>query len=252
MNPDPANSLLDAKEKTMRSLKVRLSLVYLVAAIALVPAARAQWAVIDAPALAQLIQQVETTELQLKTARAQLLQAQQALQTTTGARGMEQLLMGTVRNYLPQDWQQVTAALQVSNGYGALSAEAQNLISSAAVLSSQRLATLPTSGQQLIQGERQWSAMQQALAHQALANASNRFASIQSLIAAISTASDQKGVLELQSRISAELGMLQNEQTKVQLLSQSASAQLSSLSLQAREQVLAGHGRFETRFQPVP
>jgi len=236
----------------MRSLKLRLSLVYLVAAIALVPAARAQWAVIDAPALAQLIQQVETTELQLKTARAQLLQAQQALQTTTGARGMEQLLMGTVRNYLPQDWQQVTAALQVSNGYGALSAEAQNLISSAAVLSSQRLATLPTSGQQLIQGERQWSAMQQALAHQALANASNRFASIQSLIAAISTASDQKGVLELQSRISAELGMLQNEQTKVQLLSQSASAQLSSLSLQAREQVLAGHGRFETRFQPVP
>ena len=236
----------------MRSLKVRLSLVYLVAAIALVPAARAQWAVIDAPALAQLIQQVETTELQLKTARAQLLQAQQALQTTTGARGMEQLLMGTVRNYLPQDWQQVTAALQVSNGYGALAAEAQNLISSAAVLSSQRLATLPASGQQLIQGERQWSAMQQALAHQALANASNRFASIQSLIAAISTASDQKGVLELQSRISAELGMLQNEQTKVQLLSQSASAQLSSLSLQAREQVLAGHGRFETRFQPVP
>jgi len=236
----------------MRTRRVQLSFLCLVASSVLVPAAHAQWAVIDAPALVQLIQQVETTEQQLATARAQLLQAQQALQTTTGARGMEQLLMGTVRNYLPQDWQQVTAALQVSNGYGALSAEAQNLISSAAVLSSQRLATLPTSGQQLIQGERQWSAMQQALAHQALANASNRFASIQSLIAAISTASDQKGVLELQSRISAELGMLQNEQTKVQLLSQSASAQLSSLSLQAREQVLAGHGRFETRFQPVP
>jgi len=236
----------------MRTLKVRLSLLYLIAAIAMLPTARAQWAVIDAPALVQLIQQVETTEQQLATARAQLLQAQQALQTTTGARGMETLLVGTVRNYLPLDWPQVTAALQGYNGYGALSAEAQSLIASNAVLSAQRLATLPASGQQLIQGERQWSAMQQALAHQALANASNHFASIQSLIAAIPTATDQKGALDLQARISAELGMLQNEQTKVQLLNQSASAQVSSLSLQAREQVLDGHGRFETRFQPAP
>ena len=236
----------------MRTLKVRLSLLYLIVAIAMLPTARAQWAVIDAPALVQLIQQVETTEQQLATARAQLLQAQQALQTTTGARGMETLLVGTVRNYLPLDWPQVTAALQGYNGYGALSAEAQSLIASNAVLSAQRLATLPASGQQLIQGERQWSAMQQALAHQALANASNHFASIQSLIAAIPTATDQKGALDLQARISAELGMLQNEQTKVQLLNQSASAQVSSLSLQAREQVLDGHGRFETRFQPAP
>ncbi|MGO9934002.1 MAG: type IV secretion system protein [Steroidobacteraceae bacterium] len=236
----------------MRTLKVRLSLLWVVAACALAPAARAQWSVIDAPALAQLIKQVETTEQQLAAARAQLLQAQQALQTTTGARGMEQLLIGTIRNYLPPDWPQVTAALQGSNGYGALSADAQNLIAINAVLSPQQLATLPPGGQQLIQSERQWGAMQQALAHQALANASNRFASIQTLIAAISSAADQKGVLDLQARISAELGMLQNEQTKDQLLNQSASAQVSSLALQAREQVLNGHGRFEARFQPVP
>jgi type IV secretion system protein VirB5 len=229
-----------------------LSLLCLVASAALVPAARAQWAVIDAPALVQLIQQVQTTEQQLATARAQLLQAQQTLQSTTGARGMEQLLFGTIRNYLPADWQQVTAALQGSNSYGALSADAQNLIATNAVLSPQRIATLPSNGQQLIQRERQWRAMQQALAHQALANASSRFASIQSLILAISTAADQKGILDLQARISAELGMLQNEQTKVQLLNQSALAQESSLSLQAREQVLDGHGRFEARFQPIP
>jgi len=236
----------------MHTLKLRLSLLCLVVLAALGSTAQAQWAVIDAPALAQLIQQVETTEQQLATARAQLLQAQQTLQTTTGVRGMEQLLIGTVRNYLPPDWQQVTAVLQGSNGYGALSSDVQNLIASNAVLSPQRLATLPSSGQQLIQGERQWNAMQQALAHQGLANASNRFAAIQTLISAIGTAADQKGILDLQGRINAELGMLQNEQTKTQLLNQSASAQVSSLSLQAREQVLDGHGRFEARFQPVP
>jgi type IV secretion system protein VirB5 len=236
----------------MRTRKIQLSLLCLVASSALMPAARAQWAVIDTPALAQLIQQVETTEQQLATARAQLLQAQQALQTTTGVRGMEQLLSGTIRNYLPSDWQQVTAALHGSKGYGSLSADVQNLIAANAVLSPQRLATLPPGGQQLVQGERQWSAMQQALAHQALANASNRFATMQTLIAAISSAADQKGILDLQARINAELGMLQNEQTKVQLLNQSALAQVSSLSQQAREQVLTGHGRFEARFQPVP
>jgi type IV secretion system protein VirB5 len=237
----------------MRSRSVQLFLACLAASVGMMPTARAQWAVIDAPAIVQLIQQVETAEQQLATARNQLLQATQALQTMTGDRGMEQLLSGTNRNYLPANWTQVTGALQGSGGgYAALSTDVQSIVAANAVLSPQRLATLPPSGQQLIQGERQWTAMRQALAHQALANASDRFAAIQTLIAAISTASDQKGILDLQARISAELGMLQNEQTKVQLLNQSALAQSASLSLQASEQVLDGHGRFDARFQPVP
>jgi hypothetical protein len=131
MNTDSVETPLNPKEKPyMRTRNVQLSLLCLIASSALLPAAHAQWAVIDAPALAQLIQQVETTEQQLATARAQLLQAQQALQTTTGVRGMEVLLSGTIRNYLPPDWRQVTAALQGSNGYGGLSADVQNLIAS--------------------------------------------------------------------------------------------------------------------------
>lgn len=213
---------------------------------------RAQWAVVDAPAIVQLIQEVETAAQQLATARNQLLQAKQELQTMTGDRGMEQLLGGTNRNYLPSDWTQVTAAAQGGGSYGSLSADAQSIITVNAVLSPQRLSTLSPGGQQLIQANRQWAAMQQALSHAALANASSRFASLQSLISAISSAADQKGILDLQARISAELGMLQNEQTKNQLLNQSALAQQSSLSLQTREQVIDGHGSFATRFSPVP
>lgn len=168
----------------------------------------------------------------------------------TGDRGMELLLSGTVRNYQPTDWAQVTGIVQGSGGFGALPGDVQNLVRANAVLSPQRLATLSPSAQQLILSQRQWSAMQQALAHQALSNASNRFASIQKLISAISTAADQKAILDLQARISAELGMLQNEQTKVQVLHQSTQAQVMTLRQQAREQVIEGHGRFETRFQP--
>ena len=233
----------------MRNSKVRALLAIVTASIVATAPARAQWAVIDAPAIVQLIQEVQTAAQQLATARNQLLQAQQALQTMTGDRGMEQLLGTTVRNYLPSDWSQVSAALQGAGGYNALS---QSIVNANAVLSAQRLATLPVNGQQLIQAQRQWGAMQQALAHQALSNASSRFAAIQILVSSIASAADQKGILDLQARINAELGMLQNEQTKNQSLNQSALAQESSLKQRAREQVLDGHGRFETRFQPVP
>jgi type IV secretion system protein VirB5 len=236
----------------MRSPKVRMLAACCIASLAVPPAAWAQWAVVDAPAIVQLIQEVQTTAQQLQTAKDQLLQAKQALQTMTGDRGMEQLLSGTVRNYLPSNWTQVTGALQGSGGFSALSADVQGIITANAVLSPQRLATLSPGGQQLVQNSRQWSAMQQALSHQALANASNRFAAIQTLIAAISSATDQKGILDLQARISAELGMLQNEQTKLQILNQATQAQESSLRQLGREQVIDGHGPFVARFQPIP
>jgi type IV secretion system protein VirB5 len=236
----------------MRSLEFCLPIAFLAASMLEVPTAHAQWAVVDAPAIVQLIQEVQTTAQQLATAKNQLLQAKQALQTMTGDRGMEQLLSGTNRNYLPSNWTQVSGVLQGAGGFGALSTDVQSVSNANAVLSPQRLANLPPGGQQLIQGERQWSAMQQALSHQALSSASNRFASIQSLISAIAGAADQKGILDLQARISAELGMLQNEQLKVQILNQSTQAQQASLRQQAREQVIDGHGTFNGRFQPVP
>ena len=236
----------------MRNPKVQIAAACLVACFAAVPAAQAQWAVVDAPAIVQLIQQVQTMAQQLATAKQQLSQAQQALQTMTGDRGMEQLLGGTVRNYLPSNWTQVTGALQGGGGFSTLASDVQNLMTANAVVSPQRLATLSPAGQQLVLANRQWGAMQQALAREAFANASSRFAALQGLIASIPSATDQKGILDLQARISAELGMLQNEQIKMQMLTQSTQAQQLSLSQQANEQVLDGQGRFETRFQPVP
>ena len=238
----------------MHTFNIRVAVVCLAASIAITPAARAQWAVIDVPAIVQLIQEVQTMQQQLATARQQLQSAQQALQAMTGDRGMARLLGGTTRNYLPSNWTQVTNALQGQgmSGYAGLSADVQRAIAAIAVLSPQRLATLSSTDQRQIQASRQWSAMQQSLAQEALANASNRFASIQSLIAAISTAGDQKAILDLQARISAELGMLQNEQTKNQVLYQATQAQESAMRQQAREYVIEGHGRFETRFQPTP
>jgi type IV secretion system protein VirB5 len=238
----------------MLTRNIRLSLVCAAASLAVAPAARAQWAVIDVPAIVQLVQEVQTMQQQLAIARNELQSTQQALQAITGNRGMAGLLGGTNRNYLPANWTQLTSALQGSGagGYTGLSTDVQSAMAANAVLSPQRLATLSPADQQQIQASRQWSAMQQALAHEALANSSNRFAAIQSLIAAISTAADQKAILDLQARISAELGMLQNEQTKNQVLYQATQAQESVMRQQALERAIQGQGSFATRFQPVP
>ena len=233
---------------------IRLASVCLLMSMAISPAARAQWAVVDAPAIVQLIQQVQNMEKQLMIAANQLQTAQQGLQAMTGNRGMDRLLGGTQRNYLPVNWTQLTDAVQRqgTSGYPGLSRDVRDAMAANAVLSPQRLAALSPGDQQQIQAARQAAALQQALSAEALANASNRFASIQSLIAAIPTATDQKAILELQARILAEQGMLQNEQTKLQILHQATLAQESSIRQQARERVIAAHGRFEDRFQPVP
>ncbi|HEY4970106.1 MAG TPA: type IV secretion system protein [Steroidobacteraceae bacterium] len=238
----------------MLTLNHRFLVLCLLTSIVAAPAARAQWAVIDVPAIAQLIQEVQTMQQQLATARSQLQSTQQALQAMTGSRGMQTLLSGITRNYLPVDWAQITNMLQGQSvsGYSAFSAAVRSTMSANAILSPQRLAMLSASDQLQTRAARQSSAMQQVLSQQALANASNRFASIQSLISAIPAATDQKGILDLQARISAELGMLQNEQTKMQVLYQATQAQESANRQQALERAVQDQGSFATRFQPVP
>lgn len=218
--------------------------------IAALPA-RAQWAVVDAPAIVQLVQQVKTTKQELQTAENQLAQAQLALRAMIGDRGMELLLSGTVRNYLPSSAAQLTAVLQGA-GTSGLSADIRRATRANAVLTPQQLAALTPTDQQHIAAVRQSNALQEALAQAELANASGRFASLQTLIAAIPTAGDQKAILDLQARISAELGMLQNEQTKLQILQRVTAAESAVHEQQAREQIVAGHGSFASRFQPAP
>jgi type IV secretion system protein VirB5 len=121
-----------------------------------------------------------------------------------------------------------------------------------AILSPQQLATLPVDERAQITASRQSVALVQALAQDELSNASARFASIQRLIDAIPSAKDQKGILDLQARINAEQGMLQNEQTKLLVLFQAAVGQDWAIRQRERELIIAGQGRFATRFEPSP
>jgi type IV secretion system protein VirB5 len=248
--PGPRTDTEIAEVDTKRSFVYALIAFFLVAAA---PRAHAQWAVIDVQALVQLMQQVQTLNQTLNTARGQLAQAQQEFQSITGSRGMQNLLSGTVRNYLPTNTSQLASAMnQVNLGYSSLSSAVQLALQANAVLTPQQLALLPPDVQTRISAWRSTAALLQGITSTALTNSSSRFTAIQQLINTIGAAPDQKSVLELQARINAETGMLQNEQTKLQSLYQVAQAQQWVNEQQDRETSVAEQGLFSSRFEPVP
>ena len=217
------------------------------------PVAQAQFAVIDVASVTQLVSQLRTLEEQLTTARNQLTQSQAEFHSITGPRSMEQLLAGTVRNYLPPSWESLESALTGAGGaYPALSARYARTLAGESVLSAAELAALPPEAAAQLQSQRGSAALLAALTHEALANSSGRFTAIQELIDAIPRASDQKAILDLQARIAAEAGMLENEHTKLEVLYRSAEAQQWVNAQRLGELVMAGHGRFESRFHPHP
>jgi len=217
------------------------------------PAAQAQFAVIDVASLTQLMSQVRMLEQQLATAQNQLTEARAQFQAMTGGRSMERLLGATARNYLPASWGSLESAQQGAAGaYPGLATDLGRALAGVSVLSPAQVAALSPQAAAQLRAQRQSAALLEALTHEALANSSSRFAAIQQLIDAIARAGDQKAILDLQARIAAELGMLQNEQTKLQALYQSAEAQQWADAQRLGELTVAGHGQFETRFQPHP
>jgi len=219
----------------------------------LLSTARAQFAVIDVASLSQLVSEVKVLEQQLSTARSELTQTQSEYESITGPRGMDRLLAGTVRNYLPPDWAAVQAVSQQGSvRYPQLAADLQIATKTLSVLSGKQLAALPPPATAQLQAKRQTVALLQSLSHQSLANSSSRFAALQQLIDAIARAPDQKAILELLARIAGEQDMLQNEHTKLQVLYQGVQAQDLGNAQSVRELTVAGHGQFQTRFNPQP
>jgi len=195
--------------------------------------AEAQWAVIDVNAIVQLAQEVREMQQAIQTAQNQLAQAEQQYRSMTGASGMQSLLAGMTQNDLPATWAQVSSALSPS---------IQATVNANAVLTPAQVSALSPSEQQQLESTRWNAALLQVAAQQAYANASSRFSSLQSLINAIPTATNQKEILDLQATIQAEDVMLRNDATKLEVLYQAAQAQQWAVQQAASEQAIADIG----------
>ena len=212
----------------------------------------AQFAVIDTASLAQLVQEARTLAQQLQTARSQLTQAQSLYQSITGDRGMQHLLDGAGSSAVPDDWSALLAAMQGTGSYGALAADVNSAVTANAVLSAGQLAALTSAEQAQLGAQRRAVALLQGLAQQALVDNASRIVELRQLIGAIASAPDQKSALELQAAIGAERGLLQNEQSKLQILRQAAQSEQWADAQRERELIVAGHGSFAGRFEPSP
>jgi type IV secretion system protein VirB5 len=217
--------------------------VVLILALGVVRPASAQFAVIDVGAIAQLVQQYMILQQQLTTMNAHLDQARLEYAAMTGGRGMERLLAGTVRNYLPADLNALTGALAGAGAaYGAFSSSAHAFLDANVVLTPDQLASFSPEDRAHLEATRESTAILQALTQQALTNSSGRFDQIQQLINAIPGATDPKAIMDLQARIQAEQGMLAGESNKLQVLFQAMTAKEQADRLRRREQAIADVG----------
>ena len=233
----------------MRAILVAWGLLF----IAVAPAARAQWAVIDVAAVARLSAELQTLDQSLTTQQQEFGAAEAQLRGMSGTRGMQDLLGGIRRNYLPENWAQLRAAADGNPGsYPNLSAAVRDAMLAHAYLSSGQLQTLSPSARQQLVANRRTAALLEALSASALSDASARFSGLQQLIATIGTARDQKSILDLTARIGAEQTMLENEQTKLRVLFAAAEAQRWIDHEREREAAIAAQGNFATRFRPTP
>ena len=218
--------------------RVRRVVAGLVALAALAPSVpvQAQFAVIDVASINQLIIEVQQLQQALQIAQSTLNQAQQAYAAITGGRGMELLLAGTARNYLPVNW------AQLLSGAGALGADVAATIARNSILTPDVTANFSATENASLKARRSAVAMNEALARQELQNVSTRFDAIQTLINAIPRAADEKAILDLQARIQAEQGMLQNENSKLHVLYEAAQSQEQTARWRAREQAIQDIG----------
>jgi len=224
-------------------MRIGRVLVLIVAAVGAVSGVQAAMPVTDAGAIGQMVQQLIVMREQLTEARNQLTQAQRQYDSMTGRRGMERLLAGTTRNYLPPDWATLEAALRgAESAYAALASQMDATMRGNAVLTPAQTARLAPDQLAQLEANRRAVALAQVTSREALQTTSARFASLQSLIDAIGSAEDPKAVADLQARIAAEQAMLQNEHTKLMVLHQAALAEERAQQQRARELAIANFG----------
>ncbi|MDR2696166.1 MAG: type IV secretion system protein [Deltaproteobacteria bacterium] len=196
--------------------------------------------VFDAASLSQDAMQFAQTLMnmieQLTTAKEQLTQQVKQFESLTGGRGMENLLSGQVRNYIPSEWQDALNLLDnPSSSYSSIANRAQRIVEENKVLSDDKLNSLSSSKRQIIEKRRNTLATHKALIETTYSTASQRFNTLQSLTSSISAATDPKAIMDLQARIQSEQVQLQNENIKLQAMSQAMQLELMIQAQMERE-----------------
>lgn len=210
--------------------------------------ARAGIPVIDAANLANSIQQVIAwgqQYTQMVQSINQLQQQYAQLQTTynsmTGNRGLGTLLNGAgdqaMRRYLPEQGTHIDQlASGAVAGYGPLQSAISSLKNAVSTMPSGTFAS-GTDALNVLSAKVNSLATQKALGQAAYSSAAQRTADIENMIATTGVATDPKAIAEMQTRISAQQALLQNESTKLQALAYMQAAEQQQNEQRANEAI---------------
>ena len=199
--------------------------------------------VIDIANLIQTIQQVLNDVTKIENQVQQIAQLQNQLSSITGARNLGNVFNSpTLQNYVPAEAYTVVNAVDTS-GYSGLSPTAKSLRDAGMVYNCLDLAGAARTNCQATLAQ---PYQQKGLLQDAMKSAAGRLSQISSLMSQINATSDQKGVLEIQARISAENAMLTHEMSQIQMLQGMADSEERIARSQDRErqyQMLGRTGR---------
>jgi type IV secretion system protein VirB5 len=189
--------------------------------------------VFDASNLAQQIQQVTAWGQQFQQMEQQFTQMKQQYDSLSGIRGMASLVNNpALRNYLPPEYQQMLNGQNMAGISGSVTAirDAAKIVG----VEGTGLDAASDAAKAFTNAQNQ-NALNRAIGEEGYRQASQRFSSIQQLLDKVNAAPDQKDILDLQARIQAEQVMMQNEQTKLNMMTYLAQAQRDIQQQQARE-----------------
>lgn len=177
--------------------------------------ANAQWAVIDVANLAQASKQVKSWADQYQQMRSQIDALNYQIKSTTGDRGMSTLLP-TVAPAMPSDWAQSMTQL---------SALAQNIRRTQAVMTPDQAALLTSDLQRFLSQAQNLSASNQAMAQTAFNDAVVRRSRLDMLTATLARTTDPKAAFDLANRIAIEHAELIKDQNQLTAAANGAAAQ---------------------------
>ena len=171
--------------------------------------------VIDIANLVQTILQVLNDVTKINNQVQQITALQSQLDSINGVRNLGNIFNNpTLKNYVPPEAYTYLNAVNTS-GYSGLNATAKVLRDAGMVYNCMDLTgAARTSCQAALAQPYQ----QKGLLQDAMKSAAGRLSQINSLMSEINATSDQKAVLEIQARISAENALLAHEVSQVQML----------------------------------
>lgn len=154
----------------------------------------------------------------------QLTQLQQQYTSMTGTRNLGAILNNpALKEYLPQEWQQVYDKVR-QGGYSGLTGDAVAIFNQNKVFDTCAGITDGDS-KKSCEAKAVKPAQDKANALAAIEAAKKRIGQIDGLMQQINTTTDPKAIAELNARIGAEQAMIQNEQTKLNLYAMASQAE---------------------------